>query len=73
MLIEGARRTGKSTAAEEFAKAHYRSYILIDFNKASGLVFDDFRDNLEKLDTFFMVLSAAYGEDALSAREPYHL
>ena len=62
LLIEGARRIGKSTAVEEFAKAHYRSYILIDFNKASSIVFDDFRDNLEKLDTFFMVLSAAYGK-----------
>ena len=62
LLIEGARRIGKSTAVEEFAKAHYRSYILIDFNKASSIVFDNFRDNLENLDTFFMVLSAAYGK-----------
>ena len=34
LLIDGARRVGKSFAAEEFAKVNYRSYILIDFNEA---------------------------------------
>lgn len=34
MLIEGARRIGKSTIVEEFAKREYETYILIDFNKA---------------------------------------
>jgi len=34
-LIEGARRIGKSTVAEEFAKREYESYIMIDFAKAS--------------------------------------
>ena len=34
LLIEGARRIGKSTIVEEFAKKEYRSYILIDFNEA---------------------------------------
>ena len=34
LLIEGARRIGKSTIAEEFAKNEYDDYILIDFNKA---------------------------------------
>ena len=39
LLIEGARRIGKSTIAEEFAKHEYkRSYILIDFNDASKVV-----------------------------------
>lgn len=33
MLIDGARRMGKSYIAEEFAKAEYKSYILIDFNQ----------------------------------------
>ncbi len=32
-LLEGARRVGKSTIAEEFAKNNYKSYILIDFSK----------------------------------------
>ena len=38
LLIEGARRIGKSTIAEEFAKHEYKSYILIDFNDASKVV-----------------------------------
>ena len=33
VLIEGARRIGKSTVCEEFAKNEYKSYILIDFSK----------------------------------------
>ena len=33
LLIEGARRIGKSTVAEEIGKREYKSYILIDFNK----------------------------------------
>ena len=35
ILIEGARRIGKSTVAEEFGQNEYKSYVLIDFNKAS--------------------------------------
>lgn len=35
LLIEGARRVGKSTVAEEFARKEYKSYILIDFSRAS--------------------------------------
>ena len=35
LLIEGARRVGKSTLAETFAKKEYKSYILIDFSKTS--------------------------------------
>ena len=35
LLVEGARRIGKSTVVEEFAKNEYKSYILIDFAKAS--------------------------------------
>ena len=44
LLIEGARRIGKSTIVEEFGKNEYKSYIMIDFNKASKRVkslFDD--------------------------------
>ena len=33
LLIDGARRIGKSYIAEQFAKENYKSYILIDFNK----------------------------------------
>lgn len=38
ILIEGARRVGKSTIAEKFGREQYRSTLLIDFNKASELL-----------------------------------
>ena len=59
LLIEGARRVGKSTIAEKFAKDQYRSNILIDFNNASKKVRDNF-DNLNRLDIFFQNLSLEY-------------
>ena len=40
MMIEGARRVGKSYIAEEFARNEYDSYILIDFSKAPKRVKD---------------------------------
>ena len=40
LLIEGARRIGKSTIVEEFGRNEYKSYILIDFNDAGNIVFD---------------------------------
>lgn len=60
LLIEGARRIGKSTIVEEFAKDNYQSYILIDFGKAKKSTKDLFYNYLEELDTFFMYLSAQY-------------
>ena len=36
LLIEGARRVGKSTIVEEFAKNEYKSYVLIDFLLSNG-------------------------------------
>lgn len=59
LLIEGARRIGKSTIVEAFAKREYKSYILIDFNKASARIkalFDDLMD----LDYIFLYLQSAY-------------
>ena len=44
LLIKGARRVGKSTLAEEFAKNEYESYILIDFTETSQEVRDLFND-----------------------------
>ena len=44
LLIQGARRIGKSTIAEEFARNEYKSYILIDFSKVSKEVSDLFND-----------------------------
>ena len=60
LLIEGVRRVGKSTLAETFAKREYRSYILIDFNKASKETKSLF-DDLSSLDFIFLRLQAQYG------------
>ena len=62
LLIQGARRVGKSYIAEEFAKNEYKSYILIDFNKATQQIKDLFIHDLDNLNTFFMKLSAFYGK-----------
>ena len=59
LLIEGARRVGKSTVVQEFAVNEYRSYILIDFNKAKKKVKEAF-DLLDDLDVFFQTLSLEY-------------
>lgn len=61
MLVEGARRIGKSTVVEEFAKNEYKSYILIDFARTTETVKGYFLEHLNDLDTFFMLLSVEYG------------
>lgn len=63
LLVEGARRIGKSTVVEEFAKQEYKSYILIDFAKASDDVKSYFHLHLNDLDTFYMLLSVHYGKE----------
>ncbi len=62
LLIDGARRVGKSYIAEEFAKAEYKTHIIIDFNRVSKEVTDLFLNYLEDLDTFFLYLSNYYNE-----------
>ena len=61
LLIEGARRIGKSTVAEEIGKNEYKSYILIDFNEATGKTLEAF-ENLRNLDIFFQTLSLEYNK-----------
>jgi len=61
LLIEGARRVGKSWLAETFAKSEYRSYVLIDFNLAPAAITDIFENDLDDLDVFFRKLSDYYG------------
>jgi hypothetical protein len=59
VLVQGARRVGKSTIVEEFARKEYKSYILIDFSKASAEIkglFDDLMD----LNFLFLRLQAVY-------------
>lgn len=60
LLIDGVRRVGKSYIAEEFAKAEYKTYILIDFNRADDDIKELFMHYLNDLDTFFMYLSGYY-------------
>ena len=60
MLIEGARRTGKSFIAEQFAKCEYDSYILIDFSKAPRQVKEWFDLYMEDLDTLLMNIQLHY-------------
>ena len=55
VLLEGARRVGKSTIAEQFAKNEYKSYILIDFSNETKEVLACF-DDISELDTFFLRL-----------------
>lgn len=57
VLIDGARRVGKSFIVEEFAKENYRSYIIIDFNKVSNDVKDLFEHYLNDMDNLFLYLS----------------
>lgn len=60
LLIDGARRVGKSYIAETFARTEYKTYLLVDFNRAGDEVRDLFRNYLNDLDTFFMYLSGYY-------------
>ena len=61
VIIEGARRIGKSYIVEEFAQNEYDSYLLIDFNKADKVVWEWFDNYLEDLDTLLMNLQIHYG------------
>ncbi len=61
LMIEGARRIGKSTVAEEIGRREYQSYILIDFNKASKKVRDAFSD-INDLDVFFQTIMLEYNK-----------
>ena len=61
LLIEGARRIGKSTVCEEFGKNEYETYILIDLAKKDATDEGYFTQYLNDLDTFFMMLSTYFG------------
>ena len=60
MMIEGARRVGKSYIVEEFAKREYKSHILIDFFKVGDDVKDLFKNYRDNLDMLFTYLSTYY-------------
>lgn len=60
VLLEGARRVGKSTIAENFARSAYKSYILIDFSQSNDSILKCF-DDIGNLDMFFLRLQAETG------------
>lgn len=59
ILVKGARRVGKSTIVEEFARNEYKSYMLVDFSKASQEVKSLFNDLMD-LNYIFLRLQAIY-------------
>ena len=60
LMIQGARRVGKSTIAQEFAKKEYESFISIDFSEAEQVIIDLFEDKVP-LDYLFLTLQNFYG------------
>ena len=60
LLLQGARRVGKSYIAEAFARNEYSSHILIDFNRTTQEVRDMFIHDIDNLDLFFLKLSTYY-------------
>lgn len=67
LLVEGARRIGKSTVVEEFGKNEYESYILIDFAFAPQSVKDLFSD-MSDLNYFFLQLQLQYHIDLVERK-----
>lgn len=53
LLLEGARRIGKSTIVEEFAKKEYDDYMILDFARENKEIKHNFEENMNDLDTFF--------------------
>ena len=63
MLIEGARRVGKSTLARAFAENEYAAHLIVDFSEASEDLKSLFMDYRSDLDSFFMYLQAFTGAE----------
>lgn len=68
LLVQGARRIGKSTIVEEFAKNEYETYILINFQSDLGKVEQLFKNDISDLDTFFRNLSLLYGKRLINRK-----
>ena len=62
MLIEGARRVGKTTLVREFAKNEYADFLYIDFSMVGNDTLELFRSQREDIDTFLRMLQLAYGK-----------
>ena len=63
LMIEGARRIGKSTIALAFAKNEYEDYMILDFAQESQDVRHNFEENIGELDVFFRNLFLLKGRD----------
>lgn len=70
LLIEGARRIGKSFIVEEFARKEYESYILVDFSKVSPQVTEFFQLYLDDLDTLFFNLELYFRRKLTPRQSP---
>lgn len=68
LLIEGARRIGKSTIVEESAKNEYESYILINFDDCSKDVINAFENKLINLEDFFRTLEFNYNVNLVNRK-----
>ena len=66
ILIEGARRIGKSTIAEAFAKKEYKDYLLLDFARESPDVKKLFTENLSDVDICFNNLCVLKQKELIS-------
>lgn len=66
-LLEGARRVGKTTIAEEFARNEYETYILIDFSNTNKEMLDLF-DDISRLDRFFLRLQVEAGVELVERK-----
>lgn len=62
LLLEGARRIGKSTIVEEFVKNQYDDYMILDFAKENPDIRNNFEENINDLDTFFRNLFLLKGK-----------
>lgn len=68
VLLEGARRIGKSTIIEEFAKNEYDDYLILDFALENQDIRENFRENLNDLDAFFRTLFLLKGKSLKGKR-----
>lgn len=62
IMLEGARRIGKSTIVKEFAQNEYEDYLILDFATESKDIKRNFEDNIGDLDTFFRNLFLLKGK-----------
>lgn len=62
LMLEGARRIGKSTIVEEFARNEYEDYLILDFAKENKDIKENFEENIGDIDTFFRNLFLLKGK-----------